>query len=318
MIASTLTFSEAIQRAGLTPPDGIEPGKLHRIPGDGKGRSNRAGWCKLFADGMGGVFGDWSTGLCETWQATRDKPLTKAERRELALQAEQAKAERGRIRKAEQAAAAIEAVRLYGVADKYARAREEPLHPYLARKCITAPAGVRQSGGFLLVPMTDAFTGKLRGLQSIDGGGAKRFSIGMGLTGCAFTFEPADNGPIAICEGFATGASIHAATAWRVVCAFTAHNLTNVANILRQRHPAARIVICADNDHGTERAGKGNAGMKAGRAAAKAVRGLLVAPPSDGGTDWNDYAQAHGVEALRIALCDAIRTTAAPASEAAA
>jgi hypothetical protein len=42
---------------------------VHPFPGLGKKRSNRAAWCLLFADGDGGVFGDWSTGLSEVWHS---------------------------------------------------------------------------------------------------------------------------------------------------------------------------------------------------------------------------------------------------------
>lgn len=72
-------FRNAIRAAGLEPPDVIDPGAMHRFPGNGKRPSNRAGWCFLFYDKQGGVFGDWSTGLSETWQAKRDKPYSKAE-----------------------------------------------------------------------------------------------------------------------------------------------------------------------------------------------------------------------------------------------
>ncbi len=73
-------FRDTIRAAGLEPPDVIEPGKLHRFPGIGKRPSNRAGWCLLFDDGLGGCFGDWSSGVSETWQAKRDKPYSRAER----------------------------------------------------------------------------------------------------------------------------------------------------------------------------------------------------------------------------------------------
>lgn len=302
MNRQTLSFHDAILRAGLTPPATIDPGKLHRIPGYDKGPRNRAGWCKLFADGLGGAFGDWSTGLAETWQAARDKPLSKAERQAFAAKVKVAKQVREGIRQAEQAAAAIEAATLCAGAGPALAT-----HPYLMAKGITAPPGVRELDGLLIVPMMDCYTGKLRGVQTIAADGSKRFTVGMALTRCAFTFEAQQaGGPIAIVEGIATSASVHQGTGWQVLCAFTACNLEHIASDVRQRHPAARIVIAADNDHGTEAAGKGNAGLKAGRAAAKAVRGVLVAPPASGGTDWNDYMQAHGIEALRAALCAAI------------
>ena len=73
-------FREAIQATGLIPPDEIEPGGLHRFPGIGKRGGNTAGWCKLFADGNGGVFGDYSQDISEHWHAERTAPYTPAQR----------------------------------------------------------------------------------------------------------------------------------------------------------------------------------------------------------------------------------------------
>src|SRR5262245_17124162 len=78
MIDFVEQFRDAIRSAGLEPPEIIEPGKLHRFPTNGR-RNDAAGWCKLFADGHGGVFGDFRTGLSESWQAKQDKPLIAAE-----------------------------------------------------------------------------------------------------------------------------------------------------------------------------------------------------------------------------------------------
>jgi phage/plasmid primase-like uncharacterized protein len=74
-------FLEAIRAAGLQPPDVIEPGKLYRFPGVGKRNGNTAGWCRLFEDGLGGCFGDWASGLSETWQARRSKPFLAEDRK---------------------------------------------------------------------------------------------------------------------------------------------------------------------------------------------------------------------------------------------
>jgi putative DNA primase/helicase len=86
-------FREAMRAAGLEPPEVIEPGKLHRFSTNGKASDN-AGWCKLFSDLLGGVFGDYRTGLSEKWQAKRNKPFTRAEREAFKRQCEQAKQER--------------------------------------------------------------------------------------------------------------------------------------------------------------------------------------------------------------------------------
>lgn len=73
-------FHDAIRAAGLEPPVHIKPGKWHRFPGVDKSNGNTAGRCKLFDNGLGGCFGDWSSGLSETWQAKREKPLSQSER----------------------------------------------------------------------------------------------------------------------------------------------------------------------------------------------------------------------------------------------
>jgi hypothetical protein len=79
MLNHTQQFSEAIKAAGLIPPEAIEPGKLHRMPGAGKAGSNSAAWCKLFDDGIGGVFGDFSSGFESSWQAEREAKYSEAE-----------------------------------------------------------------------------------------------------------------------------------------------------------------------------------------------------------------------------------------------
>jgi len=67
---STEQFCEHIRSFGLEPPPCIEPGKWHRFPGLNKKSSNKAGWCLLFPDGIGGVFGDFTSSLNESWQNT--------------------------------------------------------------------------------------------------------------------------------------------------------------------------------------------------------------------------------------------------------
>ena len=76
------SFSDAIRSAGMTPPNSIIPGKIHRFPGVGKKHSNSAGWCKLFPDGRAGVYGDFTTGLSERWCATSEggDTLTESDR----------------------------------------------------------------------------------------------------------------------------------------------------------------------------------------------------------------------------------------------
>jgi len=93
MTTTTEQFSEAIREAGFEPPDVIEPDRVHRFSTNGK-YSDKAGWCKLFPDLMGGVFGDHRTNFYEAWQVKRDKPFTPAEREAFRQRCEQERRER--------------------------------------------------------------------------------------------------------------------------------------------------------------------------------------------------------------------------------
>src|SRR5688500_13268588 len=73
-------FRVAIQNAGITHPETIESdGKLHRCPSNGK-RGDDAGWYVFHADGIpAGAFGDWRSGVSETWRADIGRRLTSDE-----------------------------------------------------------------------------------------------------------------------------------------------------------------------------------------------------------------------------------------------
>lgn len=282
-------FRDAIVEHGLTPPDVIEPGRLHRFPGVGKSNGNRAGWCKLFADGMGGVFGDWSNDLHEVWQAQRDKPLSACERAEWQRQIAEAK----RQAEAERAKAHQEAATR--AADLWNEAQPAPGdHPYLTTKRVL-PYGVRQHDSSLVIPMRDS-GGVIKSLQFISGDGSKKFLAGGRVSGCYYSIgQPRD--VICIAEGFATAASIHEATGYAVAAAFNAGNLADVASTLRKKLPDCRLIICADND-------ENKVGQTKAREAAEAVTGLVAIPPEVG--DFNDLLQAHGVEAVRNCIADTL------------
>jgi putative DNA primase/helicase len=107
-------------------------------------------------------------------------------------------------------------------------------------------------------------------------------------------------GRLYLCEGYATGATIHEATGAAVAVAFHAGNLKAVALVLREAHPGVELVVCADDDRHTE----GNPGVAHARAAA--AGGLLAVPrfrsPGPGDTDFNDLARSEGLAAVRSQL----------------
>lgn len=288
------SFKEAMLTAGLTPPDHIEPGRFHRFPGAGKKNGNKAGWCKLFPDGEGGTFGDYSTDLSESWQTKRDKPINADEWKEFQRQIAEARKQAERERQAAQAVTAEKSAVLW----KKAKPAKED-HPYLMRKSVKAHGIKQTDDGRLLVPLFDA-SGKLWSVQAIDGGGDKRFFPDGRTKGCYFPLGGKPTTALCICEGYATGASIHQATDYPVAVAFNAGNLKAVAEAIRAKLPEARLILCADDDHGTE----GNPGLTKAREAAQAVGGLVAVPDfgperPEKATDFNDLATLRGPETVK-------------------
>ncbi len=261
-------FRNAIQEAGVTPPDVIEAdGKLRRFSSNGK-RGDGAGWYLLFSDGIpAGCFGDWRTGFTQTWRAEIGRTLTPAEEaahrdRLATLRREREADEARRKAEAQQRAAAIWNTATPAPDD----------HAYLTRKGIKA-RGARMHKGMLLIPMRA--DGVLHSLQFIGGDGDKRFLTGGRVAGCYFSIGDT-KGAAALCiaEGFATGATIHEATGYPVAVAFNAGNLLAVAKAMREKFPDLPLILCADDDRHTP----GNPGLTKATEAARAVGGLLVIP----------------------------------------
>jgi putative DNA primase/helicase len=161
--------------------------------------------------------------------------------------------------------------------------------------------GLRLHKGSLVIPVRDA-SGELHSLQFIAPDGSKKFLTGGRVHGCYFGIGTPE-GAICICEGFATGATIHEATDYPVAVAFNAGNLVPVARALREEFPEMPLILCADHDAATE----GNPGLTKANAAARSVGGLLAVPdfgterPEDA-SDFNDLARLRGPEAVRNAV----------------
>ena len=178
--------------------------------------------------------------------------------------------------RAEEQAAVQEAARQR--ADKlWARAHPATnSHAYLQRKRVAA-IGIRALRDMLLIPARDA-AGNLHTLQFIGADGGKRFLTGGRIAGCYYAIgKPLDS--LLLCEGYATGATLYAATGRAVAVAFNCGNLLAVARALRGKFPELRLIVCADNDFATP----GNPGLTHARAAARAVGGFVAVPRFEGG-----------------------------------
>lgn len=289
---SAARFQDALRAAGFEPPPEIQPGKFYRFGTNGKGR-DRAGYCKLFADGEGGIFGDWRTGEQSDWHATAPETLTPEQRAARRREADAARQQATAERTAAYQAAAARARHIWqGLPPAPAE------HAYLTRKGI-APHGARiDVDGRLVVPVhgpDDA----LQSLQFIAPNGEKRFlpdgRMGGGWCGIG---TPAAGAPLLLAEGFATAASLHQATGRAVLCCFMAGNLATVAKMTRARWPDSPLLICGDDDNGTP----GNPGRQQAETAANATAARVVFPTFAGtadGTDFNDLAQTAGLAEVR-------------------
>ncbi len=319
---------EQLQSAGLLvdaiTPEDVAAHRPVRCKVQGEGREKR-GWFvvnEFHASQAGetylvGTFGVWrgnDNGSQKINLNTGGKKLSKEEREAInarhkenarrAKEARKQEAERARAKAAQTWAAYLET----GESD------------YLARKGVGAygirfdPKGV----GTVAIPMKDG-KGQVYGLQIIRG--SKRgnrlekqyWPAGLQKTG-HYHLIGGVTSIVLLAEGYATAATIHEATGLPVAVAFDANNLMPVGKALRERYPAANILVCADDDFlqkcrecgektpvaepACEHCGKPhdqtNPGIAAARLAATAVAGEIVAPqfPGDRGrnkiTDFND------------------------------
>lgn len=257
----------------------VGDGALHRfhVPDDKQGTLN--GWYVLYLDGLpSGAFGSWKTGETHTWSSRQ--PASSTELHLIRQRMEQAKAQRQAERQRQQQQAADKARLLWSQS-----LPASPAHAYLVAKGVAAH-GLRQRGQVLLVPLYA--NGQLVNLQFIQPDGSKRFLSGGRLKGCCSPIgNPDPSQRFLVCEGWATGATLHQNTGNTTLCAMTANNLEAVAVALRNQFPAAEILICGDDDRRTP----GNPGRKAARGAAVAANARYCFPvwPVDAPQDLTDF-----------------------------
>ena len=261
-------FQAAMAQAGLISRDAIlADGRLHRFHVEGDAPGKRNGYYVLFSDGVpAAAFGSWRTGVKGTWCAKAQHDLTPAELAENRRRMDAARKAREAEDRAVKQAAQKKAATIW-----QASLPAPDNHPYLVKKGIRNH-GPRLSRGALVIPLRDG-AGMLHSLQFIDGEGNKLFLLGGRKKGCYFAIgNPSES--LCIAEGYATGASIYESTGLPVAVAFDAGNLLSVAQTLRQKFPAAKIIICADDDDST----LGNPGLTKARIAAQSIGGFVAIP----------------------------------------
>jgi putative DNA primase/helicase len=338
------SFRQAMAAAGVRFAGDLEAdGKLRRVHVEGDRKGSRNGWYVLHGDGVpAGAFGTNKGDLRFKWRAADGANRWSPEER--TRQREEVVRKTTEQKAAESALQADAAARAQAM---WADAADATDHPYLARKRVpgyglrvgvwvkesppdpvTGEIRITRTQNALLIPIRDAKK-NIVSLQAVFAskvaGRDKDFVFGGRKRGCWFTIgKPTEvDGvqTIVICEGYATGASIHRATGLGVVVAFDAGNLQPVAETVHRIMPKARILIAGDNDAFTTNA-KGEPWNPGAEKAQMAALGLdcdwvvpIFSSDADQPTDFNDLETEEGENAVREQIMAALRAPAERAPE---
>lgn len=272
-----VSFVDFIKEKGFNPPEFIiQDGTIHRY---GK---NKVDWYVYFPDGdnAGGSFGAWNSDEDNINWSYLGANMSDSQRLQHESRMRQIHKQINEERQRLHAQAREE------VAKVWAEAKEAEAHPYLTRKGVGAH-GIRLHKGELLIPYRDK-DGLLHSLQRITAAGAKLNWAGGAVAGYYHTIK--GMGKFAyLCEGYATGATIHEATGATVYIAFSSGNLKTVSPLLPDN-----VIVAADDDRDT----KGNPGLSA----ALSTKRQVISPKGLKGTDFNDLATEKGLDEVRRQL----------------
>jgi putative DNA primase/helicase len=291
-------LSRVLNDSGYKPNGLVLDGKMQRFDREGKKSGWLIGWNNTARSGkpfVVAIFGDWATEERHEYHthgaySADDKAFIKKKLKEAH---EKMALERERIHEEVSAACTAQ----WNALDKSPRPNS-----YLEKKELTEMFGaaVSPDHGFALVIPCQDVDGKIWGLQRIYGED-KPFMPGQRVSGTFFKIG--EFGPtIYICEGYATGATIHMATGEGVACAFGATNLLSVAKAIKGKYPESFIIVCGDDDKFKEI----NAGRARAEEAALAVDGKTIFPLFQSDefkyTDFDDLRRDSGIEVVQAQL----------------
>jgi len=269
----------------------ITDGKLRRAKTIDK-PNNLEAWWVAFSNCL--MVGNWRTGMKCIWHPKGYTP-THQDNESLRLARIAFKAESDKQK--------LKAINVCNdIWSKTALAHE---HPYLSKKNIEPYVARLDRFNNLVVPIISS-DGDLMSLQFISPTGEKRFKSGGSLKGHAAMIGSLESASsLLVCEGYATGCSLHEATSLPVVIAFNAGNLEAVCTSLKRNHPMLKIILCADNDHRAEQRGQTNVGLDKANAIAKLLNLQMIWPKfsdEDLGSDFNDVHCQLGIDGLHMML----------------
>lgn len=243
-------------------------------------KKEKTGWVYPFDDGQGASFGDWLTGEKYDWFAGNVETMTEEQKMQFDQYKWEARAKAEKDRNEEHKRAIVDANRIYNDAITCES------HAYLERKGVDVCNGLRVGlDGRLIVPVYDKDQ-NIQSLQFIDNEKGKMFLTGGKMKGGCFVIGELSQGCEAIlCEGLATGLTIHKAAKKPVIIAFSASNLSAVYNAFKNQ---CDIKVAADND-------KSGVGIREAQKC-EGVKHIFV--PTEIGMDFNDLMLSQGIESL--------------------
>lgn len=284
-------------------PCKVTPGTFTRFATSER-RGDSAGWCKLFDDLRGGVFGCYRQGVSDSWSATDKATMNREQRTAWARQVAAATAERMAQQRQQWADNAQRLARLWaecvplvpgdpvtlylkgrGFAGVWPLPEVLRYHPALPYWHAGEKVGTFPTMMAPLVAPDGRMVALLRTYLTRDGRKAnvprvKKLTGAAGpLAGACIPLCRAARGQLGIAEGIETALAGWCASAVPVVAAYCAGNLAAWV------WPAGlqRLVVFADAD----RAGREAASTLQTRALAAGLRAEVLTPSTDG-ADWCD------------------------------
>lgn len=247
-------------------------------------------------------------------QPRNERPITSVETETAKAEREAKRAEEARFA-AEERAKKVEQARKYVSISKDA----DFTHPYLQKKGIDTPEGIAglkhyktHNNHLLYIPIQDK-DGNIQGVQRIFPDGNK--GIVGNKVGGFFVMgdlsEAREKGVI-LAEGYATAYALHKNSDHTpVIVGFDAHNIINVAKILKEKLPEdTKLIVAADNDIHLEKAGKTNEGIAGAKQAVAAFgqNATMIYPTfppeviSGKMSDFDDYQRNVNAEGIKQAI----------------
>jgi len=286
--------------AGLNPDFLIADGKIHRFKADAND-SGKAGWYVGYENKASNgetyyvfTYGNYKTDEKHTYKPNRS--LTASEDIEIKKQIK-ASARKVAQDKENDQLKVSDSLMWSWQNDDWSTLSSD----YITRKNIThadiAKFKIIDGQPVIHLPVQDV-DGRIWSLQKIWPDGQKRFVTGGRIKGCFVKIGDISSPTIYLCEGFATGSSIHQAMSGCVICALSANNLVEVAKNLKAKYPDKKYVVCGDDDRFT----LNNPGRKNAIAAALTLSAKCVLPKfnsDDKLTDFNDMHLDCGIDAVR-------------------